>query len=223
MITTIRAEPEEIAEAELEEDVLDANDQIALANRRLLEEHRIAAIDIMGAIGSGKTTLITRLVGKLAGRAHVAVINGDPVTAEDVVPIADQNVPVIQIAANACHLDADLVRKAYEKLDLAELDLILIENVGNLICPAEFQLGSRGRVVVISVTEGPWMVRKHPRMFLGARLVVVNKLDFAGPMGIDVGQLERDVHTLKPGLRVITTSCKTGEGLDELADAFLAF
>jgi hydrogenase nickel incorporation protein HypB len=105
---------------------------------------------------------------------------------------------------------------------LAELDLILVENVGNLICPAEFRLGSQARVVVISVTEGPWMVRKHPRMFLGARLVVINKLDFAATMGVDVERLKSDVHTLKPDIAVFTTSCKTGEGIDTLADALLA-
>ncbi|HZZ20200.1 MAG TPA: hydrogenase nickel incorporation protein HypB [Opitutaceae bacterium] len=221
MIQTIHAQ-EEVTEAEMEENLFDANDAQADSNRRVLEKSGTRAIDIMGAIGSGKTTLVTRMVERMSGRARVAVINGDPVTADDVLPIERQGVPVIQIAANACHLDADLVSRAYAKLPIGELDLILIENVGNLICPAEFKLGSNARVVVISVTEGPWMVRKHPRMFLGARLVVINKLDFAGPMGVDVDQLERDVHMLKPDLKVIKTSCKAGTGLDELADALLA-
>jgi hydrogenase nickel incorporation protein HypB len=220
MIQTIHAAPD-VEEVNLEDNVFDANDTLAVKNRQLLDRLHIKSIDIMGAIGSGKTTLVTRLVERLAGRRRVGVINGDPVTADDVIPIASQGVPVIQVAANACHLDADLVARAYEKLPLGKLDLILIENVGNLICPAEFRLGSNARIVVISVTEGPWMVRKHPRMFLGARLVVINKLDFAIPMDVDVAQLRRDVHNLKPNLRVVATSCKTGEGLDELVDALL--
>jgi hydrogenase nickel incorporation protein HypB len=222
MIQTIHARPEEVIAADLEENVFDANDQLAAHNRALLASHRIRAIDFMGAIGSGKTTLITRLVGKFAGRARVAVINGDPVTADDVLPIDRQGVAVIQVAAGACHLDADLVSRAYRQLPLGDLDLILVENVGNLICPAEFNLGSKARIVVVSVTEGPWMVRKHPRMFLGASIVVINKADLAATMEVDIGQLARDVHTLKPDIGVFATSCKTGEGIDALASALLA-
>jgi len=218
----IEASPDEIYDIELEHSLLEANKVLADKNRALLDKNGTTAIDFMGAIGSGKTTLIARLAEKFSGRARVAVINGDPVTADDVIPIARQGIPVIQIAADACHLDAELVSRAYEKLPLAELDLILVENVGNLICPAEFRLGSQARVVVISVTEGPWMVRKHPRMFLGARLVVINKLDFAATMGVVVERLKSDVHTLKPDIAVFTTSCKTGEGIDTLADALLA-
>jgi hydrogenase nickel incorporation protein HypB len=102
------------------------------------------------------------------------------------------------------------------------VDLILIENIGNLICPAEFPLGSRARVVVVSVTEGPYMVKKHPHMFLGADLVVINKTDLAEVMGVKVADLARDAHTLKPDLKVVPTSCKTGAGLDEVAAALLA-
>ena len=208
--------------AEVEENVFDANDQVAAENLELLRVHHLKAIDIMGAIGSGKTTLITKLVEKLKPWRRVAVMNGDPVTADDVEPISRQGVPVIQIAADACHLDADLVARGYQRLPLDRLDLILIENVGNLICPGEFNLGSKARIVVVSVTEGPWMVRKHPRMFLGADLVVINKLDLAATMGVDIEQLRRDVHMLKPTMDVIVTSCRTGEGVDALANALLA-
>ena len=146
------------------------------------------------------------------------MLNGDATVANDTELIASQGVPVVQIATvNGCHLDANLVGKALKKIDLSALDLILIENIGNLICPAEFPLGSRSRVVVVSVTEGPWMVRKHPHMFLGADLVVINKIDLADAMGVDVQQLVHDVHTLKPAVQVIPASCKTGAGLDEIA------
>jgi hydrogenase nickel incorporation protein HypB len=214
----IEAVPEEIYDIELEHSLLEANAKLARQNRALLDEHGITAIDVMGAIGSGKTTLITKLVGKFKDKFGVAVFNGDATTTNDTDGIADQGVPVIQLATvNGCHLDANLVGKALQRVDLEKLDLILIENIGNLICPAEFPLGSRSRVVVVSVTEGPYTVKKHPHMFLGSDIVVINKIDLAEVMGVSVEQLVRDVHTLKPGIRVIPASCKTGAGLDEIA------
>ena len=151
-------------------------------------------------------------------KTGVAVFNGDATTSNDVAEIERLNVPVVQIATvNGCHLDANLVGKGLKQVDLNNLKLILIENIGNLICPAEFPLGSKARVVVISVTEGPWMVRKHPHMFLGAQIVVINKIDMAAAMEVSVDALTNDVHTLKPDIKVIPTSCKTGQGIDELA------
>ncbi|MBV8898949.1 MAG: hydrogenase nickel incorporation protein HypB [Verrucomicrobia bacterium] len=222
MIQIIEAVPEEIYDIELEHSLLEANARLARENRALLDQHGIKAIDFMGAIGSGKTTLIGRMVEKLKDRLGVAVFNGDATTSNDADLIAGQGVPVVQIATvNGCHLDANLVGKALRKVDLDKLELIFIENIGNLICPAEFPLGSRARVVVVSVTEGPYMVRKHPHMFLGAALVVINKIDLAGAMNVSVEDLTRDVHTLKPDIKVIPTSCKTGAGLDEVAAALL--
>ncbi len=218
MTPVIEAKPEEIYDIELEHSLLEANAKIARANRALLDEHGITAVDIMGAIGSGKTTLIGRLVERLKIKCGIAVFNGDATVAADTELIASQGVPVVQIATvNGCHLDANLVGKALKSVKLTSLDLILIENIGNLICPAEFPLGSRSRMVVVSVTEGPWMVKKHPHMFLGADLVVINKTDLAEVMSVRVEQLVNDVHTLKPDLRVIPASCKTGAGLDEIA------
>ncbi len=108
------------------------------------------------------------------------------------------------------------------KIDIDKVKLLFIENIGNLICPAEFPLGSKARVVVVSVTEGPWMVRKHPHMFLGAQLVVINKIDMAKAMDVSVEDLASDVHKLKPDIKVIPTSCKTGEGIEKVAAALLA-
>jgi hydrogenase nickel incorporation protein HypB len=222
MIQIIEAVPEEIYDIELEHSLLEANAKLARENRALLDQHGIKAIDFMGAIGSGKTTLIGRMVEKLKDRLGVAVFNGDATTSNDTDLIAGQGVPVVQIATvNGCHLDANLVGKALRKVDLDKLKLIFIENIGNLICPAEFPLGSRARVVVVSVTEGPYMVRKHPHMFLGAAVVIINKIDLADAMGVNVEDLARDVHTLKPDVKVIPTSCKTGAGLDEVAEALL--
>ncbi|HWD18266.1 MAG TPA: hydrogenase nickel incorporation protein HypB [Verrucomicrobiae bacterium] len=218
MTPIIEAVPEEIYDIELEHSLLEANAKLARQNRALLDEHDITAVDVMGAIGSGKTTLITKLASIYQGKLAVAVFNGDATTANDTDGIAALGVPVVQIATvNGCHLDANLVGKALKRVDLEALDFIIIENIGNLICPAEFPLGSRSRMVVVSVTEGPYMVKKHPHMFLGADLVVINKIDLAEVMGVKVEQLVRDVHTLKPDLRVIPASCKTGAGLDEIA------
>jgi hydrogenase nickel incorporation protein HypB len=222
-IPKIEASPAEIYDIELEQSLLEANAELARKNRAVLDERGITAIDFMGAIGSGKTTLITRLVERLKEEVGVAVFNGDATTSNDADAIAGQNVPVVQIATvNGCHLDANLVGKAFNKISLEGLRLIFIENIGNLICPAEFPLGSKARVVVISVTEGPWMVRKHPHMFLGAQIVVINKIDLAEVMGVSIDDLIRDVHTLKPDIRVIPTSCKTGEGVGDVASALLA-
>jgi hydrogenase nickel incorporation protein HypB len=216
----IEAAPDEIYDIELEHSLLEANAKLADENRALLDRHNATAIDFMGAIGSGKTTLITRLVEKLKDQIGLAVFNGDATTSSDVEQIARQGIPVVQIATvNGCHLDANLVGKACRKIDLHKIRLIFVENIGNLICPAEFPLGSKARVVVVSVTEGPYMVRKHPHMFLGAQIVVINKIDLAGAMEVSVEDLTRDVHTLKPDIRVIPTSCKTGAGLDEVASA----
>jgi hydrogenase nickel incorporation protein HypB len=223
MIPTIQASPEETYDIELEHSLLEANAKLAGENRAILDSYGITAIDFMGAIGSGKTTLIAKLAEKLKGRLDVAVFNGDATTAEDAKLIANQDVPVVQIATvNGCHLDANLVGKALHKIELDEVDMIFIENIGNLICPAEFPLGSRARIVVVSVTEGPYMVKKHPHMFLGADVVVINKIDLAEAMGIKADQLARDVHTLKPDIKVIPTSCKTGTGVDEVVAAVLA-
>jgi len=219
----LEASPDEIYDIELEHSLLEANEKLAKENRALLDQHGTTAIDFMGAIGSGKTTLITRLIEKLKDKMGVAVFNGDATTSNDADAIAKQNVPVVQIATiNGCHLDANLVGKGLRKIDVDKVKLLFIENIGNLICPAEFPLGSKGRVVVVSVTEGPWMVRKHPHMFLGAQVVVINKIDMAGAMDVSVDDLVNDVHKLKPDIKVIPTSCKTGEGIDEVAAALLA-
>jgi hydrogenase nickel incorporation protein HypB len=222
-IPTIEASPEEIYDIELEHSLLEANAKLAEENRAVLDRHGITAIDFMGAIGSGKTTLIARLVETLKDKAGVAVFNGDATTSDDQNRVAGSGIQVVQLATvNGCHLDANLVGKALKKIQLDGLRLLFLENIGNLICPAEFPLGAKARVVVISVTEGPWSVRKHPHMFLGAKIVVINKTDLAGAMEVSVEALTADVHKLKPDIQVIPTSCRTGEGIDEVAAALLA-
>ena len=205
---------------ELEEDLLKANAKIADKNRALLKKNSIEAIDIMGSIGSGKTSLVEQMVKTLKNKCRIAVINGDLTTTIDSDRVRRHGAKVIQInTEKECHLDASLVRKSLKELDLKNLDLLLIENLGNLICPAEFPLGSSKRLVVISVTEGPYMVLKHPFIFMDANVVVINKIDLANAMDVSVEKLEKDVATINPKAKVVRTNLKTGEGVTEVVES----
>lgn len=210
----------EVFDIELEEDLLEANKRIAEENRELLDKHGVKAIDVMGSIGSGKTALIEKLVELLKNRYRIAMFGGDVATTIDAERVARHGARVVQInTGRECHLDANLVKKALEKIGLDKIDLIFIENVGNLICPAEFPLGTHKRAVVISVTEGPYTARKHPFIFMEADVVVINKVDLADAMGVDVNKLEEDVKKISPRSVIVRTSCKTGEGVREVAKA----
>ena len=214
----VRAEEGEIFDVELSEDLLKANQRLAEENKRFLHENGVRAIDVMGSIGSGKTSLIEKLVQSLKSRYRIAVFKGDLTTTIDAELIARHGVESIAInTGKECHLDANLVKKALKKLDLKSIDLLFIENVGNLICPAEFALGSDKRVVVVSVTEGPYMVVKHPFIFMETDVVAVNKVDLAKAMHVNIKQLEKDVKTINPKAIVVATNCRTGEGVDDVA------
>jgi len=220
MREVVRAEEGEIFDIELEESLLRANEEIAEKNRALLARYGVRAIDVMGSIGSGKTSLIEHMIRLLKGRYRIAYIAGDLTTTIDADRIAEHDVPVVQInTGKECHLDANLVAKALGKLDLANTDIIFIENVGNLICPAEFPLGADARIVVVSVTEGPFMVVKHPYIFMGADVAVINKIDLADAMGVSVEKLERDALSINPGIKVVRTNCRTGEGVEGVVKA----
>lgn len=217
MSRIIRAEEGETFDLELSRDLLKANEELARENQALLKRHGIRTIDIMGSIGTGKTSLVGELVGKLKVRYRIAAIAGDLTTTLDADSIAKHGVEVIQInTGKECHLDANLVKKALKKIDLSKIDLLIIENVGNLICPAEFPLGSDKRVVVISVTEGPNIVVKHPHVFMEANVVVINKMDLVKALEADVGKLEKEIHEINPQATIVKTSCKDGTGIQEL-------
>jgi len=216
----VKAEEGEIYDVELSKDLLKANQRLAEENKRFLQENGVIAVDVMGAIGSGKTSLIEKLVQLLKSRRRIAVLKGDLTTTIDAELIARHGVETIAInTGKECHLDANLVRKALERLDLKSIDLLFIENVGNLICPAEFPLGSNKRVVVVSVTEGPYMVVKHPFIFMEADIVAINKVDLAEAMSVDIKKLTSDVKTINPKATVVATNCRTGEGLGDIAKA----
>jgi hydrogenase nickel incorporation protein HypB len=216
----VRAEEGEIFDIELDENVLKANAKLAQQNRELLLKHGVNSIDVMGSIGAGKTSLIEKMVEKLKTRYRIAVFKGDLTTTIDAEIISRHGVDVIAInTGKECHLDANLVHKALKRLNLKMVDLLFIENVGNLICPAEFPLGSERRIVVISVTEGPYMVVKHPFIFMDADVVAINKVDLAEAMEVDVTKLGGDVKKINPKAAVVATNCRTGEGVNQVIAA----
>ncbi len=216
----VKAEEGEVFDIELEESILKENQRIANENRLLLKEHGIISIDVMGSIGAGKTSLIENLVRLLKGKYRIAVFKGDLTTTIDAEIIRRHGVEVVAInTGKECHLDANLVKKALLRLDLDTINLLIIENVGNLICPAEFPLGSEKRVVVVSVTEGPYMIVKHPFIFMDAHVVVVNKMDLAKAMNVDVNQLKANVEQVNPQAKVVFANCRTGEGAGEVVGA----
>ncbi len=216
----IRADEDEVLDIELEEDFLKANERMAALNRRTFDRAGAKVIDFMGSIGSGKTSIIEKLVESLKDRYRIGVIAGDTATDIDAQRIGRHGVPSIQInTGKECHLDAPLVRKASKKLLREGVNLVFIENVGNLICPAEFPLGSHKRVVVVSVTEGEYMIKKKQDIFRAAEVGIINKKDMSGPMGIDPNALVDDAHRANPKMAVVVTSTRTGEGIPELVSA----
>lgn len=216
----MKADEGEVFDVELEEDILKANQELADENKKLLQKHGVMAIDIMGSIGAGKTSLIEKLVKLLKERYHIAAFKGDLTTTIDAEMIKRHGVEVVAInTGKECHLDANLVKKALERLKLPEIDLLFIENVGNLICPAEFPLGSEKRVVVVSVTEGPYMVVKHPFIFMDADVIVINKVDLASAMKVDPEKLKADAGKINSRSKVVLANCRSGEGVDSVAEA----
>ncbi|MFH1942237.1 MAG: hydrogenase nickel incorporation protein HypB [bacterium] len=217
---TVHPAEGETFDIELEESLLQKNQELARKNRELLDKYHIHAVDILGSIGSGKTSLVEKLVDHLRGTYRTAAVAGDLTTTIDADRIQEKGAVVIQVnTGKECHLDANLVKKALAELDLGNLDLIFIENVGNLICPGEFPLGADQRIVVVSTTEGPYMIVKHPYIFMDASVLVINKIDLADAMEVDIRQLKKDALGIKPSLKVVFTNARTGQGIPELIEA----
>ncbi|MFX1562506.1 MAG: hydrogenase nickel incorporation protein HypB [Promethearchaeota archaeon] len=208
----------ETVDIQLQENFMERNRRLSQDNRTLFDKHGIRTINILGSVGSGKTSLIEAIIQTLAEkRNEILVIAGDVTTTIDADRIAKHGVQTIQINTGVeCHLDARLIQKALQTVDLTTAKIIIIENVGNLICPADFPLGSHQRVVVVSVTEGPWMVQKHPVMFREADVLIINKMDLAEIMEVDVDQLEHDALQINPKLIVLRTSVRNGVGIDKV-------
>ncbi len=195
-------------------DVLAANAKLARNNRITLEKFGITAFNIMGAIGSGKTLLIEKTIGQLDYR--IGAIAGDVVARLDASRFEKLGIPTIGLnTGKECHLDAHLVEHGLLKLPLDKLDILFIENVGNLICPADYELGEHKRIVIVSVSEGDDIVEKHPLIFSTADLIIVNKIDIAEAVNADPDKMVRDARIINPRIDVLKMSLKTGEGFEE--------
>jgi hydrogenase nickel incorporation protein HypB len=199
----------------IERKVLEKNEEVAAANRSLLRENRIFSINIVSSPGSGKTSILERTIESLNGRLKLAVIEGDVQTDLDARRVARYNIPAVQIVTRGgCHLDAGLVRDAIRQIDLANTELLIIENVGNLVCPANYDLGEAVKVVVLSTTEGDDKPLKYPQMFRNASILIVNKIDLLPYVDSSIERLTGNAFSINPSLKVFQTSCRTGAGID---------
>ncbi|MCS7250218.1 MAG: hydrogenase nickel incorporation protein HypB [candidate division WOR-3 bacterium] len=213
----IKPKSGEIFDIELEESLLRKNRELAEENKKIFNQYGIKAIDILGSIGSGKTTLICQLIKKLKKDYKIGVIAGDLTTEIDANLIKKNGAKVVQInTGKECHLDAKLVNEAIKNLPLKEINLLFIENVGNLICPAEFPVGAHYRIVIFSSTEGPYTVIKHPHIFKEADMVIINKIDLAKKMGVSLIKLKKDIKKIKPSIPIVEMVAKKGKGIEKV-------
>jgi len=201
------------------EEALDANNTIARANREDFDRHGVRVVNFMSAPGAGKTTLLERVAGDLPG-VRVGVLEGDVQGSMDADRLASLHVPVTQLNTDPgfggeCHLDANMVRSAMHELPLDEIDLLVIENVGNLVCPAEFRVGEDVRVMVASVTEGEDKPLKYPLMYRTCELVLINKVDLLPHLEVDLEELLANIDAVHPDVETMVVSARTGQGVEE--------
>lgn len=212
-----------MAEIEVMKNILGENDRVAAENQALFREKNVYVLNLMGSPGAGKTSLLERTMERLKGRTRMAVIEGDLFTSRDADRIERHGVPVIQInTAGGCHLDAPMVQKVAKKLDLGALDLLLVENVGNLVCPAEFAVGEDEKAVVLSITEGDDKPMKYPLIFKESAIALLNKADLLPYCDFDMAAARDDIQTLHPGMDIIELSCTQDMGLSAWCDWLLA-
>ncbi|HED38406.1 MAG TPA: hydrogenase accessory protein HypB [Ignavibacteria bacterium] len=203
----------------VERKVLEKNDIIAAENRKKFKENKLLVVNLVSSPGSGKTSVIEKTISLSENRLKLGVIEGDVQTDLDAQRVEAYNVPVVQIVTNgACHLEAALVRDAYKKLNLDELEILFIENVGNLVCPAAYDLGEDFKVLIVSTTEGDDKPLKYPAMFRNSSALIINKIDLLPYVNCNVENLRNNALTINPSLKIFTTSCTTGEGVNEWID-----
>lgn len=210
----------QVVDVKLGKDILAENRALAAENLKYLKKNGVRVFDFMGAIGSGKTLIIEQIIKKLKKRKiKVAVIAGDVAGDDDYRRFRKHGVTAVNInTGKECHLDAHSIGHAIEHMDLRNVDVLFIENVGNLVCPADFALGSEKRVVIISTTEGDDMVRKHPVIFATSDIAVLNKTDLARYVGVDTKRILKDYKKMNPGGKMILMNAKKGIGVDELIE-----
>jgi len=204
---------------EVIQNILEANETIASRNRQLLDEHKVFAINIMSSPGAGKTSLILQTLTRLKDRLNIAVIEGDVASTVDAEKVQSEAKAVVQINTGkmpeSCSLMAAMIESALKDIPLDNMDLILIENVGNLICPAEFNLGEHKRVVISSLPEGDDKPIKYPLIFIDADAVIINKMDLLPHVDFDIAAFRRSITGLNPKAEIFELSCKTGEGTEK--------
>ncbi|MBM3235208.1 hydrogenase nickel incorporation protein HypB [Candidatus Poribacteria bacterium] len=199
--------------------VMEANDEIALQTRNLLREKGVLALNLIGSPGSGKTSLLERTIEKLKPQLSIAVVEGDIATIRDAERIARLDVPVVQLHTDGeCHLQVNLVRQSLADLNLEDIDILFIENVGNLVCPVEFDLGEFAKVGVLSVAEGDDKPLKYPLLFRKSGCIVLNKIDLLPYVDFERTQFYSDIEKIDSTLKVIEVSCRTGEGIEDWVD-----
>jgi hydrogenase nickel incorporation protein HypB len=198
--------------------ILEANDRLAEENRKRFKEADIFVVNLMGAPGAGKTTLLERTISALKPHLKIGVIEGDIVGSDDAERISALDVPVVQInTGGACHLDANMISEVLSELPLKDLDLLIIENVGNLVCPAEFMVGEDMKIMVLSIAEGHDKPLKYPLMFRESSALVLNKIDLLPYMNTDMNKVRNDSLALNPKLKIFEVSCSTGAGIEAWA------
>ena len=201
-------------EVKVLKDILSANDQIARENRQMLDDNGVLAVNVMATPGAGKTSLILQTISGLKGKTRIGVIEGDVSTSLDAERVAKEGVPVLQInTGGECHLDANMLQRALKNMPLGDIDLLIVENVGNLICTAEFKLGTHKNIVISSVPEGHDKPLKYPLMFTVADVILVNKMDLLPYSNFDLEAYTNAVRGLNPKVDVIDVSCTTGAGI----------
>ena len=205
------------------QNILGANDQIAQENRRLFDSKHILVLNVMASPGAGKTSFIERIIKALGDRLRIGVIEGDIASSIDADRVTRLNIPAVQInTGGACHLDANMIRSALPKLPLDETDLLLIENVGNLVCPTDFALGEHLKLLIASTPEGNDKPYKYPGIFSAVDALVLNKVDLLPLLDFDLDNFRRGVEALNPDVAFFPVSCKTGEGVQSWAEWLLA-
>lgn len=203
--------------------ILDANEQCAVDNTRFFTEHKILCLNMISSPGSGKTTILTRTITDLKSKLNIAVVEGDIQTEYDADRIRATGAPAIQINTHgACHLTAEQVTHALHKLALKDIGLVVIENIGNLVCPSAFELGENAKVVVLSTAEGDDKPAKYPGTFAKAAAVLINKVDLLSSVEFNVERVKADCHRLNHNVKIFEVSAKTGRGMQQWYDWLLA-
>ncbi len=195
--------------------VLDANDRIAAENRELFDRHKVFVINLMSSPGAGKTTLVEKTIAALKDKYRIGVIEGDIQDTYDADRIAKLGIPVVQInTGGACHIDGNMIREALPTFDLSKTDLLIVENVGNLVCPAEFKIGENVKIMLLSTPEGADKPAKYPLMFQESSALLINKMDLMQYVDFDLEKARRDSLALHKDLKIFEVSCKTAAGLE---------